>query len=309
MKCPKCGHENSSRALNCSACHAPLGTEEKNTPARRNRVAPRGTTIDQDHGHGSQRVTKVEQKREGTGTIAREPLRPSDKKYVPTTPEPSRQQQPPRRKTVLESRSTDFPSAQERGGSGQPRPKARGTMLESSSTRQPLSCVVCGARLKPTSRFCNECGTPTKNSVNPPDRPPQQRGETVLEQPHMQADTSSVRHIGFLLTFSHDRAGRYYPLFEGRNTVSRDRDADVSLFFDGRVSAPHAEILFRPSTGQCVIIDKDSVNGTVVNGEDLGYGGRKILQNGDIVTLGDTTFKLFLLDFDESPQVWPGVWG
>ena len=116
------------------------------------------------------------------------------------------------------------------------------------------------------------------------------------------------RVIGFLLTYSQEASGVHYPIVEGRNTIGRERDHDISLFYDGRVSSNQAEILCRPGTKQCVIIDKDSTHGTIVNGEDLGIGGRADLKSGDLVRMGDTHFVLFLVDFDAAAQTWPEVW-
>lgn len=71
-----------------------------------------------------------------------------------------------------------------------------------------------------------------------------------------------------------------------RHTVGRDREADIRLDWDSKISGLHAELL--SIAGKWVVVDDGlSRNGTYVNGERV--QGRWRLQDGDTLVFGDTT--------------------
>ncbi len=86
------------------------------------------------------------------------------------------------------------------------------------------------------------------------------------------------------------------PLEREEVTLGRASAADVRLN-DSKVSRRHAclKTITDPETGTCeyVIIDLDSRNGTLLNGERV---ERETLQHGDKITLGDYILRFELLD-------------
>jgi pSer/pThr/pTyr-binding forkhead associated (FHA) protein len=69
--------------------------------------------------------------------------------------------------------------------------------------------------------------------------------------------------------------------------ATRDANWDISLQ-DRAVSRPHCEIA-RQEEGEWVIIDLGSANGTVVNGVPAEANQPKLLQDGTVITVGETT--------------------
>lgn len=135
------------------------------------------------------------------------------------------------------------------------------------------------------------------------------RGRTRLDrevggQPGA-AVTPQRRVVGWMISFDVNEAGQEYVLREGRNSLGRARDADVSIFYDDLVSATHATIVCRQ--GEFKLRDEMTNNGTFVNGVDIGPGATAPLKNGDILRVGRCTFKLFLLDPAEVAALWPHV--
>jgi pSer/pThr/pTyr-binding forkhead associated (FHA) protein len=97
-----------------------------------------------------------------------------------------------------------------------------------------------------------------------------------------------------------DRAGRPYLIYRdgdggqrlhvldddaGRLTLGRSSGADLSVTWDREVSRHHA-IVERTVDGWSVLDDGRALNGTFVNGERV--RGRRRLQDGDVVQIGET---------------------
>jgi pSer/pThr/pTyr-binding forkhead associated (FHA) protein len=72
-----------------------------------------------------------------------------------------------------------------------------------------------------------------------------------------------------------------------RSRIGRSPDNDI-IIRDPDVSEQHAE-LSRPPAGRFQIIDLDTPHGTYVNGTRV---TRAELDEGDIVTIGQATFRL-----------------
>ncbi|MDR0847638.1 MAG: FHA domain-containing protein [Propionibacteriaceae bacterium] len=109
--------------------------------------------------------------------------------------------------------------------------------------------------------------------------------------------------------------GRSFPLRSGPNTIGRSPQADVTLA-DPFISGVHARIVV---SDHVEIIDMNSANGITVGD---GLVERAILEVTDLVTLGDTQFRIernmsagaasawsTSIDFNRSPQVWPHFGG
>ena len=73
-----------------------------------------------------------------------------------------------------------------------------------------------------------------------------------------------------------------FPLVRDRVTIGRSRDSDIFLP-DQWLSRHHAEI--RRDGGTFVVVDLDSKNGTLLNGDQVASSER--LRHGDVITLGE----------------------
>ncbi len=110
------------------------------------------------------------------------------------------------------------------------------------------------------------------------------------------------RAAGWMISFDFNESGQEYVLREGKNLLGRDRDCDFSLFFDDFVSGKHAIITYR--RGKCTIMDQSS-DGTFINGEEMEMHGTSPLRSGDVVRLGHSTFKVFLLSEEDIQTLVP----
>ena len=95
---------------------------------------------------------------------------------------------------------------------------------------------------------------------------------------------NAAKLVGWLVTYSLDPNGIDYRLFEGRNIIGRDLNCSVCIN-DNKVSGQHAILLYRNEKFR--IKDNLSVNGTIVNGEDIDDDS-VLLNDGDIIKVGDT---------------------
>lgn len=107
--------------------------------------------------------------------------------------------------------------------------------------------------------------------------------------------------VGFLYSISKTPAGEFWPLQIGRNTIGQGSDADICLL-EGTVSINHAVLVVRQikNTGGVIaaITDTQSTNGTMLNGETIGFSAVEC-HNGDIITIGDN-YELFLILVDSA---------
>jgi len=81
--------------------------------------------------------------------------------------------------------------------------------------------------------------------------------------------------------------GRTFSIAAPRGlSLGRDLGNDVVLIGDGLVSRQHAQIA--TEGGQCVLYDRNSVNGVYVNNQRV---LRHVLQNGDVIQLCNSAFR------------------
>jgi hypothetical protein len=99
----------------------------------------------------------------------------------------------------------------------------------------------------------------------------------------------SRKLVGFLISYTLDEKGTFFPLYEGKNTIGSSIDCSITVNGVG-MSGKHATLLFVPSTVSYKLQDEFTVNGTFVNDEDIDLGPRK-LNDSDIIRMGETTFK------------------
>lgn len=125
--------------------------------------------------------------------------------------------------------------------------------------------------------------------------PRQDFSRTMVEEEVQEEDESGsvssrreVRNasklVGWLVTYTLDPNGVDFRVFEGRNIIGRDFNCGICIN-DNKVSSQHAILLYRNEKFR--IKDNLSVNGTVVNGEDIDDDS-VVLKDGDIIKIGDT---------------------
>lgn len=104
---------------------------------------------------------------------------------------------------------------------------------------------------------------------------------------------------GFLYSISRTAVGEYWPIHIGQNTIGQNPASDIVLS-EGTVSSDHAVLVVRkmkkPEKVIASISDARSTNGTMLNGESLGFSAVEC-HNGDIITIGDN-YELFLVLID-----------
>lgn len=106
--------------------------------------------------------------------------------------------------------------------------------------------------------------------------------------------------VGFLYSISRSRAGEYWPIQLGKNTIGQAEGNDIQLA-EGTVSSNHAILLTRQIKDGIIasIKDDQSTNGTMINGEPLGFSAAEC-HDGDIITIGNNyEFVLVLIDAEK----------
>lgn len=103
--------------------------------------------------------------------------------------------------------------------------------------------------------------------------------------------------VGFLYSISRTPMGEYWPLQMGRNSIGQAEDSDIFLA-EGTISTNHAVIVTRQVKSGIIaaITDSQSTNGTMINGEPIGFSAEEC-HDGDIITIGNNyQFLLILID-------------
>jgi pSer/pThr/pTyr-binding forkhead associated (FHA) protein len=93
--------------------------------------------------------------------------------------------------------------------------------------------------------------------------------------------------VGWLVSYSVDKMGADFRLYEGRNIVGRDNDCNITVL-DKMISGKHAVILFK--NDKYKIKDELSSHGTFVNDRDI-EDEHAELHDGDLIRMGETVFK------------------
>ncbi|PKK91538.1 MAG: hypothetical protein CVV64_07225 [Candidatus Wallbacteria bacterium HGW-Wallbacteria-1] len=79
-------------------------------------------------------------------------------------------------------------------------------------------------------------------------------------------------------------------------TIGRTPENDVAVSFDKVASRRHAQVEFRD--GEYLVSDLGSRNGTLLNGKKV--EGEVHLNNGDVITIGDTDIRFEIGDSEEA---------
>lgn len=117
--------------------------------------------------------------------------------------------------------------------------------------------------------------------------------------PKQPADNNASPVVGFLYSISRQGIGEFWPLHIGSNLIGSSPDCDICLR-EGTVSSEHAMLVVRKMKNTDKVIasikDDSSKNGTLVNGEDMGFSAQECF-NGDIITVG-SNYELLLVLID-----------
>jgi pSer/pThr/pTyr-binding forkhead associated (FHA) protein len=91
---------------------------------------------------------------------------------------------------------------------------------------------------------------------------------------------------GFLVSYQDDTLGKFWPLWQGKNSVGRaetGQKVDIEIA-NGTTSTHHAAV--EVDGTRFVLLDQGSTNGTFHNEEAIGFQGRRELRDGDKVRFG-----------------------
>jgi len=122
--------------------------------------------------------------------------------------------------------------------------------------------------------------------------------DTAVREPHPKATkvggyfpagSESERPAFRLVGISGPAEGRQADIAEDIFNIGADPGNDLDLTEDDYVSGQHASI--RYEGGNFLIFDDGSSNGTFVNQSDVTSGGF-VLNNGDVITIGRSTFEV-----------------
>lgn len=210
----------------------------------------------------------------------------------------------------------DLPKAEGQASAWQPPQGKRRTIIDegpgaASSSPPPPSAAQTVPAPTPANpqRIRDVFGIAANSASNPPPpRPAAGRRQTIFDSPARafsealqspesagipaQAAVLGRRIIGWLISFDTHPDGQSFSLREGRNTIGRDSDRDISVE-DQLVSGVHATIQHR--SGRTWVFDENSSNGTLLNGEDI-FQDRPSLSDGDLLTVGEIRFLVKLID-------------
>ncbi|MDR3261679.1 MAG: FHA domain-containing protein [Tannerella sp.] len=98
---------------------------------------------------------------------------------------------------------------------------------------------------------------------------------------------SERKLVGWIVSYSFDKTGADFRLYEGRNEIGRNVECNITVP-DKTMSGKHATILFKNDIFK--IKDELSSHGTWVNGRDIEDEHVEIHDN-DMIRLGETVFK------------------
>lgn len=99
-----------------------------------------------------------------------------------------------------------------------------------------------------------------------------------------EAEPYRRKLVGWLVTYSLNKNGKSFELYEGKNHIGRTEKNNI-VIPEPIVSDQHALILYKPELGKFYLKDLASSNGTKLNGEELEPDQSKELKDGDKITI------------------------
>lgn len=178
-----------------------------------------------------------------------------------------------------------------------------------------MNCPRCGAPLAAGDPACTICASPVVQppppahvppgyaplpipstpaqpawgATYPPPQPPSGAPRIMSgfpPPPEPQASPSRRMLAGFLVSFQDEPLGRYWAVWQGRNTVGRaDTGQPVDIpIAHGTTSTHHATIDCEGD--RWTLTDLGSTNGTFHNEQPVGFQGKRELRHGDQIRFG-----------------------
>ena len=104
---------------------------------------------------------------------------------------------------------------------------------------------------------------------------------------------------GFLYSFSRTEAGEFFPIYEGKNSIGNDPEADIALM-EQTISGYHADIFIIKKQVEPKLDfrlkDAGSSNSTFCDDQQLFVGDVAILRERSIIKIGGYHLKIVLVD-------------
>jgi hypothetical protein len=150
-------------------------------------------------------------------------------------------------------------------------------------------CLQCGYPLRASDQRCPNCDYPV--AENEAHLPSAMTGTVMAGMDTVDKQKEGRKLVGLLVGYSLHPQGEFFPVFEGRNYIGRDRSSDICLQGDSLISGKHVSILYRGIDQKFKFRDEQSSNGTFINEQLLDEGE---LQNYDVIRIGSTQW-LFLV--------------
>jgi hypothetical protein len=167
-------------------------------------------------------------------------------------------------------------------------------------------CPSCGYPVRPGDAECPQCGAALSGVAKPKVESKPEAKETPAPAPSpvykgtaMGNTLGGRKLVGFMVTYSNNPNGEFFPLYEGRNCVGRDAAADVCVVGDTKVSGKHLSVLYRAVDGKFKFRDEQSSHGTFVNGALVDEGE---LHNADVVRAGETQLVFMEIPMPKNEQ-------
>ncbi|MCL1932723.1 MAG: FHA domain-containing protein [Candidatus Azobacteroides sp.] len=155
-------------------------------------------------------------------------------------------------------------------------------------------CPNCGYPLRPSDQKCPNCNSPVGG--------PTAGAEANISSPMGGTIIAGIRSsekpqegkklVGFLVSYSLNPLGDFFPVFEGRNYIGRDNSSTICIQGDSLISSNHFSILYRTIDKKFKWKDEHSSNGTFIN-EKLSDEGE--LKNFDTIRIGSTKLLFIVI--------------
>lgn len=95
------------------------------------------------------------------------------------------------------------------------------------------------------------------------------------------------------ISLTNKRNGQTRVLIQQKTTLGRDKTITQGLFEDPKVSRNHADVFWRDNIPY--LYDRDSTNGTYLNGNSLTKETEYVLNDGDTIQIGDTSLEVHII--------------
>jgi len=165
-------------------------------------------------------------------------------------------------------------------------------------------CPGCGYPLRPDDSRCPNCdrlrgnapaGNPAQKNEPEPNQRPQPNFDfkkTVRPGEKNNEPQTGGKLVGFLVTYSHDPLGEFFPVYEGKNTIGRNATNSIRIK-DDSISGEHLTIAYYSVDNKFYFEPELSTNGTYIN--SVFYPFRGELKDLDIIRIGSTQLVFMVI--------------